>query len=209
MPLNLVLLKSCDVLGVFWGAWIERDPGHRQHDRDLRWCADGKLSAHVHAVYPLQDARRAQGDRRAQGHGQGDPAALVSRTRSSHDCSAGTFANFGSKGTLELVRRLVWASFGNCAPQSELGLGRLSAAAPSSVQRCDLVQRAGGWRGEPLAMLRTRNVIPSPSRRWQAPQRVEAEDRQHVRSNIERHDEMASAASSARTCIGVARSNAQ
>jgi anthranilate synthase component 2 len=26
---------------------------------------------------------------------------LVSRTRSSHDCSAGTFANFGTKGTLE------------------------------------------------------------------------------------------------------------
>ena len=26
LPLNLVLLKSCDVRGVFWGAWTERDP---------------------------------------------------------------------------------------------------------------------------------------------------------------------------------------
>ena len=33
LPLNLVLLKSCDVLGVFWGAWTERDPARppRQH----------------------------------------------------------------------------------------------------------------------------------------------------------------------------------
>ena len=30
LPLNLVLLKGCDVVGVFWGAFAERDPaGHR------------------------------------------------------------------------------------------------------------------------------------------------------------------------------------
>jgi NADPH2:quinone reductase len=64
LPLNLVLLKSCDVRGVFWGSWTERDPeGHRANTADLlRWCAEGKLSAHVHATYPLTDAARALGD---------------------------------------------------------------------------------------------------------------------------------------------------
>jgi NADPH2:quinone reductase len=61
LPLNLVLLKGCDVLGVFWGSWIERDPaGHRANTEQLlRWCAEGKLSSHVHAVYPLEQAPAA------------------------------------------------------------------------------------------------------------------------------------------------------
>jgi NADPH2:quinone reductase len=61
LPLNLVLLKGCDVRGVFWGAWIERDrAGHRaQLDELMRWCADGKLSAHVHEVYPLEQTAAA------------------------------------------------------------------------------------------------------------------------------------------------------
>jgi NADPH2:quinone reductase len=61
LPLNLVLLKGCDVLGVFWGSWIERDrAGHRANTEQLlAWCADGKLSSHVHAVYPLKDAPAA------------------------------------------------------------------------------------------------------------------------------------------------------
>ena len=61
LPLNLVLLKSCDVLGVFWGAWIARDPaGHRANTEQLLvWVAEGKLSSHVHAVYPLTEATAA------------------------------------------------------------------------------------------------------------------------------------------------------
>jgi NADPH:quinone reductase len=61
LPLNLVLLKGCDVLGVFWGSWIERDPaGHRANTGQLlAWAAEGKLSSHVHAVYPLADAPEA------------------------------------------------------------------------------------------------------------------------------------------------------
>jgi NADPH2:quinone reductase len=61
LPLNLVLLKACDVLGVFWGAWIDRDKaGHRANTEQLlKWCAHGKLSSHVHAVYPLEDAAAA------------------------------------------------------------------------------------------------------------------------------------------------------
>jgi NADPH2:quinone reductase len=58
LPLNLVLLKSADVLGVFWGSWISRDPaGFRANTEQLlSWVAAGKLSSHVHAVYPLREA---------------------------------------------------------------------------------------------------------------------------------------------------------
>ena len=61
LPLNLVLLKGCDVLGVFWGGFIERDPeGYRANTEQLlSWCAEGKLSSHVHAVYPLAEAPAA------------------------------------------------------------------------------------------------------------------------------------------------------
>src|SRR5262249_19107793 len=61
LPLNLVLLKGCNVLGVFWGSFIERNPaGHRANTEQLlAWCMEGKLSSHVHAVYPLAEAKDA------------------------------------------------------------------------------------------------------------------------------------------------------
>ena len=61
LPLNLVLLRSYDVLGVYWGAWTQRDPqGHHANmTKILEWCAQGKLSSHVHAVYPLSEAAAA------------------------------------------------------------------------------------------------------------------------------------------------------
>jgi NADPH2:quinone reductase len=61
LPLNLVLLKGCNVVGVFWGSFIERDlAGHRANTEQLlAWAAQGKLSSHVHAVYPLKDAAAA------------------------------------------------------------------------------------------------------------------------------------------------------
>jgi NADPH:quinone reductase len=61
LPLNLVLLKSCDVRGVFWGSWIAREPAaHRANTAGLfAWCAAGRLSAHVHAAYPLEQAAAA------------------------------------------------------------------------------------------------------------------------------------------------------
>jgi len=72
LPLNLVLLKSCDVRGVFWGAWTERDPAGNRASlaQIMAWCAQGKLSAHVHAVFPLEriaQALQALSDRKAMG----------------------------------------------------------------------------------------------------------------------------------------------
>jgi NADPH2:quinone reductase len=61
LPLNLILLRSYDVLGVYWGAWIERDrAGQRENMRQIMtWVAEGKLKPHVQAVYPLEDAAAA------------------------------------------------------------------------------------------------------------------------------------------------------
>ena len=61
LPLNLVLLKSCDVRGVLWGGWTERDvAGYRASTEQLvAWAAQGKLSSHVHAVYSLEQAPAA------------------------------------------------------------------------------------------------------------------------------------------------------
>ncbi len=72
LPLNLVLLKNCDIRGVAWGAWVTRAP-HKQRElmRDIvMWAAQGKLSAHVHATYPLPDiasALKAIADRKVMG----------------------------------------------------------------------------------------------------------------------------------------------
>jgi len=64
LALNLVLLKSCDIRGVLWGAWTLREPeGQRALMSEIaRWCAEGKLSAHVHAVYPLAETAQALKD---------------------------------------------------------------------------------------------------------------------------------------------------
>ena len=61
LPLNLVLLRSYDVLGVYWGAWVEREPAaHRENMQQiLAWVVDGKLQPHVQAVYPLEQAADA------------------------------------------------------------------------------------------------------------------------------------------------------
>ena len=72
LPLNLVLLRGCDIRGVFWGSWTKREPQaqHALMTDIARWCAEGKLSAHVHAVYPLADiaaALKAITDRKVMG----------------------------------------------------------------------------------------------------------------------------------------------
>ncbi|HVF83437.1 MAG TPA: NADPH:quinone oxidoreductase family protein [Sphingomicrobium sp.] len=61
LPLNLTLLKSCDVCGVFWGAFAMRDPkANAAHVEELfRLWDEGKISPRVSATYPLERAGEA------------------------------------------------------------------------------------------------------------------------------------------------------
>jgi len=61
LPLNLTLLKSCDVCGVFWGAFAARDPKRNaEHVEQLfRWWGEGKIAPKISATYPLERAAEA------------------------------------------------------------------------------------------------------------------------------------------------------
>lgn len=61
VPLNLTLLKSCDIVGVFWGAFVMRNPArHAEHVAELlRWFEEGKLKPHVCATYPFREVAKA------------------------------------------------------------------------------------------------------------------------------------------------------
>jgi NADPH:quinone reductase-like Zn-dependent oxidoreductase len=56
LPLNLTLLKSCDVRGVFWGAFAARDPkANAAHVAQLFALWDeGRIAPRVSATYPLE-----------------------------------------------------------------------------------------------------------------------------------------------------------
>ncbi|MEH2511364.1 NADPH2:quinone reductase [Nitrobacteraceae bacterium AZCC 1564] len=61
IPLNLALLKGCDIRGVFWGAYMRRDPkdGRANLEKLMQWAADGKISSHVDRTFPLAQAADA------------------------------------------------------------------------------------------------------------------------------------------------------
>ena len=61
LPLNLVLLKGCAVLGVFWGQWVrlEKDDYKAAIAALADWCAAGKLSCHIQKIYSLAEASEA------------------------------------------------------------------------------------------------------------------------------------------------------
>ena len=64
LPLNLTLLKSCDVCGVFWGAFAARDPAaNAAHVETLfRLWDEGKIAPVVSATYPLTRGGEAIAD---------------------------------------------------------------------------------------------------------------------------------------------------
>jgi len=61
LSVNLVLLKGCDVVGVFWGAFTAREPDvNRQNLADLgAYFRAGKIKPHVSATFPLERAADA------------------------------------------------------------------------------------------------------------------------------------------------------
>lgn len=61
IPLNLTLLKGCSIVGVFWGAFTEREPQRNAENlRELMdWLSQGILKPHISATYPLERASDA------------------------------------------------------------------------------------------------------------------------------------------------------
>ena len=61
IPLNLMLLKGCSIVGVFWGAFTEREPQRNAENmRELMdWLSRGILKPHISATYPLERAADA------------------------------------------------------------------------------------------------------------------------------------------------------
>jgi NADPH2:quinone reductase len=72
LPLNLVLLKGCAIVGVFWGDFIRREPKAAQTDlRDLvDLLRQGKITPLISGRYSLEQGAQAileLSQRRAQG----------------------------------------------------------------------------------------------------------------------------------------------
>ena len=72
LPLNLVLLKGCAIVGVFWGDFIRREPAAAAQDlHDLvAMYRDKRIHPLISGRYSLQDAPQAiaaLAERRAQG----------------------------------------------------------------------------------------------------------------------------------------------
>jgi len=60
-PLNLTLLRGCDIRGVYWGEFVNREPEvHRDNmSQLLRWAESGALSVHIHAKFALEEYQKA------------------------------------------------------------------------------------------------------------------------------------------------------
>ena len=72
IPLNLTLLKGCQIVGVFWGAFKSLFPNeHNDNVKDLlKMYEDGFLKPHISEVYDLVDGAKAirdLADRKAKG----------------------------------------------------------------------------------------------------------------------------------------------
>ncbi|MBR0552142.1 NADPH:quinone oxidoreductase family protein [Stakelama marina] len=69
LPLNLTLLKSCDVCGVFWGAFAARDPkANAAHvDRLFRLWEQGKIAPRVTDTFAFEDGGKAIAKMAARG----------------------------------------------------------------------------------------------------------------------------------------------
>jgi len=72
LPLNLTLLKSCDVCGVFWGAFAAREPSANAAHvaRLFHLWAQGKIAPRVTQIFPFErggDAIAALGNREVIG----------------------------------------------------------------------------------------------------------------------------------------------
>jgi NADPH2:quinone reductase len=58
VPLNLPLLKGYSIVGVYWGAFAQREPAANAANMKqlMEWVASGKLAPLISARYPLEQA---------------------------------------------------------------------------------------------------------------------------------------------------------
>jgi len=61
LPANLALIKGCSIVGVFWGAFVEREPDvFAANMRQLyEWVTSGQLRPHVSEAFALAHAKDA------------------------------------------------------------------------------------------------------------------------------------------------------
>nr|WP_298991646.1 NADPH:quinone oxidoreductase family protein [uncultured Polaribacter sp.] len=64
IPINLTLLKGASIVGVFWGAFAQKEPKKSLENIKelLTWFATGKLNPHIDNTYALQNATKALED---------------------------------------------------------------------------------------------------------------------------------------------------
>ncbi len=64
LPVNLTLVKGCAVVGVFWGAFVVKEPDESLHNNQqlFDWYTTGKIRPHIDHVYPLEEAPKALED---------------------------------------------------------------------------------------------------------------------------------------------------
>ena len=72
MPLNLTLLKGCQIVGVFWGAWVGMfpDDNKKNFEELFKLHSDGKINPEVSDTFCLDDGSKAIAhlkDRKAKG----------------------------------------------------------------------------------------------------------------------------------------------
>jgi NADPH2:quinone reductase len=61
IPLNLVLLKGCSMVGVFWTSFVERNPERYRANLILLldWCKEERIVPHIHASFALVETAEA------------------------------------------------------------------------------------------------------------------------------------------------------
>lgn len=64
IPINLTLLKGASIVGVFWGAFAQKEPKKSLENihQLLTWFAEGNLKPHINKTYALKDAPKALED---------------------------------------------------------------------------------------------------------------------------------------------------
>ncbi|MDA8692453.1 NADPH:quinone oxidoreductase family protein [Saprospiraceae bacterium] len=72
IPLNLALLKGCQIVGVFWGRFIKEEPSNSLNNslQIMQWYNDGEIKPHIHKLFALSEvplALREMMDRKVKG----------------------------------------------------------------------------------------------------------------------------------------------